>query len=216
MNWISSLKKPGHITDAISHFNEAIDRLEDGKPKVEVSGLLFDALNKIQTEWQIHEEYQKEREAKAFQTMISKGLQPESRAELLISSEMRNFVFFEPQIRNHDTLKRHNHRPDVEMGADLFKKATKEHHKLAIAYKDYLPGMTEENEERTLKRAAKLLYIVRSNMKHGEKTPYGPDLKKKERDEKVCEVVIPLQILIFDFLLDFRYWNFNFYTIAFI
>ncbi len=47
-----------------------------------------------------------------------------------------------------------------------------------------------------------MLYVVRSNIAHGEKTPYGPDLVKRERDERVCSVVVPLQLILFDLLLD--------------
>lgn len=60
---------------------------------------------------------------------------------------------------------------------------------------------TDEVSERVIKRLAELLYVVRSNIAHGEKIPYGPDLAKKARDEQVCVSVIPLQQLLFDMLL---------------
>ncbi len=44
--------------------------------------------------------------------------------------------------------------------------------------------------------------MVRSNIAHGEKTPYGPDLQKAERDSRVCEVLVPLQALVSSLLLD--------------
>jgi gamma-glutamylcyclotransferase (GGCT)/AIG2-like uncharacterized protein YtfP len=48
-----------------------------------------------------------------------------------------------------------------------------------------------------------LLYVVRSNIAHGEKTPYGPDLAKTKRDEQVSTVVVPVQLMLFDMLLDY-------------
>jgi gamma-glutamylcyclotransferase (GGCT)/AIG2-like uncharacterized protein YtfP len=42
---------------------------------------------------------------------------------------------------------------------------------------------------------------VRSNLAHGEKTPYGPDLAKRDRDEAVCTVINPLQEILIDGLL---------------
>jgi gamma-glutamylcyclotransferase (GGCT)/AIG2-like uncharacterized protein YtfP len=44
--------------------------------------------------------------------------------------------------------------------------------------------------------------VVRSNIAHGEKTPYGPDLEKARRDEEVCTLVVPVQQLIVDLLFD--------------
>lgn len=50
MNWLSQLKNPGHITEAVAHFNQACDKLQDKASNINVSALLFNALNKIQTE----------------------------------------------------------------------------------------------------------------------------------------------------------------------
>lgn len=50
MSWIRLLKSPGHITEALSHFNWA-NQLKSKKASVEISRSYFDALNKIQTEW---------------------------------------------------------------------------------------------------------------------------------------------------------------------
>ena len=59
-----------------------------------------------------------------------------------------------------------------------------------------------DTEDRVLKRATELLYVVRSNIAHGEKTLHGPDTKQRERDETVCSVVVPLQRILFDLLLE--------------
>ena len=52
MKW---MKTKGHIAEAVTHFNHAIEDLEIGRSVVEVSRCLFDAMNKIQTEWVISE-----------------------------------------------------------------------------------------------------------------------------------------------------------------
>jgi gamma-glutamylcyclotransferase (GGCT)/AIG2-like uncharacterized protein YtfP len=44
--------------------------------------------------------------------------------------------------------------------------------------------------------------VARCNIKHGEKTPKGPDLDKSERDRAVCKVVKPLIDLFFEILFD--------------
>jgi hypothetical protein len=54
---------------------------------------------------------------------------------------------------NHDTLRRHRYRPDVEIGPDLLKKASEEHRKLSTAYDDLRAQKKKEVEDRVLKRA---------------------------------------------------------------
>jgi gamma-glutamylcyclotransferase (GGCT)/AIG2-like uncharacterized protein YtfP len=203
MGWLNFMQQPGHITEAVIHFNEAKDRMDQRSSKTEVSRCLFDALNKLQTEWVLRVAHDTMGEVKAFQTMILEGLEEGTRDRLFNSNEFKYLVEFEPQIMNHDTLRRHGYRPDIGMRADLIKKASEEHRKLRTAYDALLAQKTKEAEDRVLKRAAELLYVVRSNIAHGEKTPYGPDVAKKERDEQVSTAVIPVQCLLFDMLLDY-------------
>ena len=203
MGWISTLRSPGHIPEAISHINQANKDFEAGRAQVDVARSLFDALNKIQTEWMGLHERDEIGELKAFQTMIRERFKPEEHSDFLHSEELKSLVSFKPQIMNHDTLRRHRYRPDQEIEPKLRKKAIEEHHKVVTAYTTYLSQKNDEVKDRVIKRVAELLYVVRSNIAHGEKTPYGPDLKKKECDEKVCNVVIPLQQLLLNVLLDY-------------
>lgn len=203
MSWLDSLQRPRHLVEAIIHFNQAKDRIDQEASQTEISRCLFDALNKIQTEWVLRTADDTTGEVKAFQTMILEGLEEESRYLFFKSDELKNLVDFKPQIMNHDTLRRHRYRPESKIEPNLIKKATEEHRKLKTAYDDHLMQRKKEVEDRILKRAAELLYVVRSNIAHGEKTPYGPDLKKKVRDEQVSAVVVPLQIMLFNMLLDY-------------
>lgn len=177
MAWFT-IQQPGHLVEALFHFNEALDREEQGSLRKEVSRFLFDALNKIQTEWVSLVAEQTMGEVKAFQTMILEGLHEESRHALLASDELKTLAEFEPPILNHDVLRRRDYRPGVEVGPDLTRDASKVHRKFKTAYNDLATQKQKEIEERVLKQAAELLYVVRSKIAHGEKTPYGPDLKK--------------------------------------
>jgi gamma-glutamylcyclotransferase (GGCT)/AIG2-like uncharacterized protein YtfP len=203
MSWLNSLQQPGHITEAVIHFNAAKDRMDQWSAKTEVSRCLFDALNKIQTEWVLHAADDTMGEVKAFQTMILEGLEAGARDQFFNSNELKNLVEFEPRIMNYDTRRRHRYRPDVEIRAELIKRASEEHRKLSTAYEDLRAQKKKEVGDRVLKRAAELLYVVRSNIAHGEKTPYGPDIAKTERDEQVSTVVVPVQSMLFDMLLDY-------------
>jgi len=184
MNWLNSLQHPGHITEAVIHFNEARDRIDERSSETEVSRLLFDALNKIQTEWVLHAANDTIRgEAKVFKTMILEGLEAEARDCFLNSDELKNLAAFGPQIMNHNTLRKGGYRPDVGIGSDLIEKAVEKHRELRTAYDALFTQRKKEVQDRVLKLAAKLLYVVRSNIAHGEKTPYGPD-SKKERSRR--------------------------------
>ena len=54
--------------------------------------------------------------------------------------------------------------------------------------------------EALLKKTAALIYVVRSNIAHSEKTPQGPDLAKSERDRIVSEATAIVIEDLFDFL----------------
>ena len=133
--------------------------------------------------------------------MILNGLQPEAKISFLRSSELRSVAELEPFVMDHKVLTEGRYRPDVPIKPSLMKKATDVHRKLAVACRE-LSWADVDQQNRVLKLAGNLLYIVRSNIAHGEKTPYGPDLAKKLRDESVCQILVPCQELLCDLLLD--------------
>jgi gamma-glutamylcyclotransferase (GGCT)/AIG2-like uncharacterized protein YtfP len=60
----------------------------------------------------------------------------------------------------------------------------------------------EAKGDKVVELAAELIYIVRSNIAHGEKTPFGDDIAKSARDESVCSATVPVQWLLTDILLN--------------
>jgi gamma-glutamylcyclotransferase (GGCT)/AIG2-like uncharacterized protein YtfP len=190
----------GHVIEAIVHFNQRRD--VTGSSKVEIARILFDGLNRLQTEWLLDQPEQDIGEVKAFQSMILDRLHAEARSALLRSNELRSVVAFEPKILNHDVLRRRRYRPGVDIEPSLAREASEIHRRLTKAFSE-LDGVDTGKEDRVLKRTAELLYIVRSNIAHGEKTPYGPDFAKRDRDEAVCTVIAPLQETLIDGLLDY-------------
>lgn len=202
MSLLDGLTNVGHMTEALFHFNHALGMSNGHPPKVEVARTMFDGLNKLQTEWLMSQADQQLGEVKAFQEMILRGLSTHERDTLLRRAEIQNFVALSPRIMNHDVLRRGGYRPDVAIEPNLVKDATEVHRKLEKAYRKLCAHSdSEEIRERVIKRVAELLYIVRSNIAHGEKTPYGPDLNKRERDEQICTCIVPLQELLLDMLL---------------
>jgi gamma-glutamylcyclotransferase (GGCT)/AIG2-like uncharacterized protein YtfP len=202
MNWMNTSGEFGHLNEAMIHFNESIEADAEGASRVAIAGYLSNTLNKIQTEWLLRENQQAMGQVRSFQTMIANAVASDDQTEFLLSGEVKNLVYLEPRIMNHNTLTQHRYRPGVEIEPDLVAKASEEHKRVCTAYDEFLSQASDETRQRVLKRVAELLYVVRSNIAHGEKTPYGPDLNKWERDESVCRVVVPLQKLLVNLLLD--------------
>jgi gamma-glutamylcyclotransferase (GGCT)/AIG2-like uncharacterized protein YtfP len=200
MSLLPNHQDVGHLIGAIVHFNRAREIAENSA--VEVARTLFNGVNKLQTQWLLHQPEPELGEVKAFQSMILDSLQPEARSDLLRSTEFGAVVAFEPKILNHKVLNRRHYRPGTEIEPRLFSEASEVHRKLNNAFHEVVIG-DAAIDERVIKRTAELLYIVRSNLAHGEKTPYGPDLAKRQRDEAVCTVINPLQEILIDCLLDY-------------
>jgi gamma-glutamylcyclotransferase (GGCT)/AIG2-like uncharacterized protein YtfP len=204
MNIFNPVREEGNVLEALYHCNHARD-IRD-RSQVEVAGTLFDALNKLQTEWRIraaseelpNEEGRPIGEVEAFKRLHDKILVGPLREHLLASEELRALAEFEPKIWNHDTLFRNGWAPSQEMPENLLKKATDEHRGLVVALSRFHTSRSPDNERQVIRRAAGLLYVVRSNLKHGEKTPSGPDREKRRRDETVCQSVVPLLLLLVD------------------
>jgi hypothetical protein len=88
---------------------------------------------------------------------------------------------------NHHTLTKRGYVLGQEISDSIKHEATAEHRKAQKALIDRDTQLSEESLDRLLKRLADFLYVIRSNIAHGEKTPYGPDLEKAHRDRQVSE-----------------------------
>ena len=200
MTVLTGLKTPGHITEVLYHANHANDLIESGVNAVEVAGVLFDCLNKLQSEWFSNRE--RSREMSGFRQLILGAIPSQQRNIILNSLELNVLANFSLKILNQKTLLDGNYRPGEAIPIDLEKKASEDHHSLKTAFDDIEKQLLPAIDERILKRVANLLYVVRCNIKHGEKTPNGPDHNKVYRDNEVCKIVVPLQLLLIDLLLN--------------
>ena len=158
MSLLSNHENLGHLVDAIVHFNRGRDIT--GSSTVEVARILFDGLNKLQTQWVLDHSEHNLGEVKAFQSMILDSLHGEARSDLLRSNELRSVVAFEPKILNHDVLRHCHYRPGSDIEPSLFREASEVHRKLTNAFSEF-DGGDGATEERVIKRTAELLYIVR-------------------------------------------------------
>lgn len=125
----------------------------------------------------------------------------EDKTELLNSKEVEALAKFEPAIMNMDVLKKENYDPN-SISEKLRKKAEEEHRKFKNTYIKYFKKRDTLNQDALVKRLAAILFVVRSNLAHGEKTLNGPDLKKIKRDANVCNVMRLLLDFIFELLFN--------------
>jgi len=190
----------GYLQEILAHINYT--RTSPIYRKTELCRYLFDALNKMWTAFNDFQGKLERADIPSFRQLLIEGIPNKYIEEFIEGKELQDLVNFEPPIMNHNTLRRRGYRPDREIKPRLVKEATDEHRQLVNAYRSYKENSSDDTKERFLKKTAQLLYIVRSNIAHGEKTPYGPDLKKAERDEKVSGVVIPVLLKLLELIFD--------------
>ncbi len=185
---ISKISKE-NLNTILTHMNNA--KFEDNP--VDKYKYLSDALNKL---WNCTSEG--ESDNKKFENLLKK-LSDKNIQTIFSSIELKKLVKLKPLVMNHDVLSRCNYDPE-NITEQIKKKSQETHRKLVNRFND---SENIENSERLIKKIAELLYIIRSNIMHGEKTPKGPDIKKVDRDKKVCVAFCPLQELILELLLDY-------------
>lgn len=201
MPFPNNLNSFGHLNEAITHYNSALDKIENNGSNIEICRSLFDCLNKIQTEYIRSKQLRIRRESDAFSTMIKEIFEenPESVDIFLKSRELQSFSDLSPPILDHYVLRNGEYYPNQEIPRELANRASEKHRVLKQLLKKYSDNLTTSDE--LLNQTSRLLYTVRSNIAHGEKPPDGPDIQKIERDNLVSEVTIPLQLLLIDLLL---------------
>jgi gamma-glutamylcyclotransferase (GGCT)/AIG2-like uncharacterized protein YtfP len=132
--------------------------------------------------------------------LLVSGLTDEQASSLCQSESVRRFSELTPHIMNHDTLRCKGYDP-LNITGSVRKKASEKHHELFNAFSRYRAEPDDATLRKPLlKKIASLLYIVRSNIAHSEKTPKGPDLAKTERDRLVCQTTSPVIEELFDIL----------------
>lgn len=202
------VEAPRFLSDALAHINrsrrreEPVDRCED----------LCKALNKT---WNAIYAYRRRHggltakeagdgrsDSQAFTQLLLGGLDDGRDGQLCDFDGVTALAEFNPQIMNHDTLLRRDYDPR-DIPERLRKEACDEHRQLLNAFKDYAGGPKgRDQRERLLKKLGQLLYVVRSNIAHSEKTPRGPDFDKSDRDREVGEVASRVIGDFFDLLFE--------------
>ena len=124
----------------------------------------------------------------SFQEFVLHGIDNERLLDFCESESLLRLAELSPQIMNHNILLNQKYDP-LNITDDVRKKASAQHQKLLNAFKRFTKTPNDQSlREALLKKTATLVYNVRSNIAHSEKTPHGPDRSKSERDRIVSEV----------------------------
>jgi hypothetical protein len=120
---------------------------------------------------------------------------------LLRSDELRALAEIDPPVLNHRILLTRGHLGSVADVPDAVKREAAGAHLKLRRRLDNLPAEPSEDELRAaLVRVADLLYVIRSNLQHGEKFA-SPDPSRIARDRLVSEKAVNVFDLFFDLLL---------------
>ncbi len=173
---------------------------------IEQAKYYFDSINQLWKRFDTHrkvhnllteiEQKEGRKDSTSLRQLLLKGLTDEAKEELCHSSVMIALVKLDPRVMNHDTLRELNYDPE-DISEEQRLEAEKEHYELITQFQT-----KSKNTSDLIKKLCRLIYVIRSNIAHGEKTPQGPDLNKVKRDDNVCNTAIPVLEMIIDLLLD--------------
>lgn len=131
-----------------------------------------------------------------FSETVNSILNYSEKSNLINSKAFKEIIFYTPLIMSDAVLEHKRYNPD-EISEELRKQASKTHKRLIDNY-----NSPRRRDEIIITSLCKLLYEVRSNMKHCGKTPYGPDQDKSKRDEEICKLIHPTLSEIINILLE--------------
>jgi gamma-glutamylcyclotransferase (GGCT)/AIG2-like uncharacterized protein YtfP len=137
-------------------------------------------------------------DTQSFREFVLHGIDNQRLSDFCESESLLRLAELSPQIMNHNTLLRQQYDP-LNITDDVRKKASDQHRQLLNALKRFTTTPEDQSlRETLLKKTATLVYVVRSNIAHSEKTPHGPDRSKSERDQIVSEVTATVIEDMFD------------------
>jgi gamma-glutamylcyclotransferase (GGCT)/AIG2-like uncharacterized protein YtfP len=125
---------------------------------------------------------------------------PEARQRSLLEEESTSALAELDPILNHWVLSRDKtYRPGKPLSTGLQERASREH----VEFVEELTRWqeTQGSPRRAVRTLTRLLYVVRSNIAHGWKTPHGPDWEQESRDRSVAGRVYPAVLQLFETVL---------------
>ena len=193
-NWWATETVRGELDLALGHLNHAAAR---DLGAVYRCRCLYDGLNVL---WSAHQRARRrleEGDNAALSALLLEGLPSSRRALLVRHPAIEAFATFAPPVLDHSILRR---SPEYAHGspipARLERDAADKHGQFTRAFSRWTESSSQEAERALLKKFAQLLYVVRSNIAHGEKSFV-------ERDRAVCDIAARAIDAALDALFDY-------------
>lgn len=109
------------------------------------------------------------------------------------SKPLRNLVTMRPRIASEGEIRKLRDKSKVlGLSEDQLDTARGTHDRLIEAVNNYDNFRDMGSRKNVGYWLAALFYLVRCNLVHGEKTPYGPDTEKSHRDATVLSATLPV------------------------
>jgi gamma-glutamylcyclotransferase (GGCT)/AIG2-like uncharacterized protein YtfP len=194
-----------NIQVALGHANYALRRRRDWETQ-DACGDYFDALNQLWTtlftipsldESALPPEKWSS-EGKRFSKLL-KTVQPVDRDVLLAMSSVEALAAFEPSILDHRTPGMSQRRYE-DIPEDVRARASVDHDRFKAGWTRW--HQTGARSAEVLDRLCRALLVVRNNLRHGEKSRFGPDMERARRNREVSKIVRPVLKDMLDFVLD--------------
>jgi hypothetical protein len=196
------------MPDALPHLNQVLVHLRVARLRpwsiIERCRQTFNALNAAQTGFaRLAPTGRRLGEEESFVRLLTEGIEPRRRDLVLASAAIRALATMDPALMDHKVLKESGEwwygQDRSNVSRATISEATVRQQNLLRALVDSPRGPDAPDPVRHL---AKYLYVVRSNIAHGEKTEYAPSLREAQRDLQVCELVHPVLELVIEAMFD--------------
>ncbi|MDQ3973018.1 MAG: hypothetical protein M3276_01525 [Actinomycetota bacterium] len=178
------------LADGLIHINTA--RAVDNRSPGAVLGAcesLFKALNKLMSAFQVARPRGQAHETDTSTLCRLIAEVPPAEADALWDSgSVKQLIDLEPPIEDHFVLRRYLLTHDIPPTER--EEARAAHERLKRRYGRYTDRPNTENRRKLGAALAELLWVVGSNLAHGEKTAAGRDDARNERNRQVSAVTV--------------------------
>ena len=195
------------ITKIINHINIA----NDFKNPVEKCGKLFEALDIIHyyyyefrknlNQLSINEKHDNFFDREAYIQLMLKDFTKEEKKEIIFSDDFRNFLTFRPLIMDNEIVAKLTYNKTKVSDEEIQVQSNWVHKSLIDEYEKF--KRREDSTDKIISKFSKLIYVVRCNIKHHGKYPYGPIKIEADRDNAVCKLVNNILLKILNILLGY-------------
>jgi hypothetical protein len=173
---------------------------------VESTRCTFNALNLAQNAFSSLTNQMRAPEEDRFERLVLEGVSASNRKWLASEPAVGQLAQLTPLIMDMRMVRDRLRSYPAGVARDqipkeLLNSATGQHRALSSAYALWQAG--QASDEDVLKQLARLLYLVRSNIAHGDKSDDPSDLRRWLRDRDVCGVALPAAAAVVEGLLNF-------------